>query len=468
MVDLSSEVSSEWSGDSRIGKRLSQVATAVGKAPAKSFPKVFQQSDELEAFYRLVRNDRVSFGNILQSHVGRTVGRVMGEEEVLIVHDTTALSFNRENGSEEIGWVSGNQFKATAYGGFLGHFAFAVSCRSKPLGVIGARLIRRHGKPRAKRYRRSDPGKESGRWWEMVHSVRKELGEKEVIHVMDREGDFYELFSQMEKSGERFVVRLCQDRRIESDTEKGRISEVLKSSEVVTTREVELSKRRKDKHGRKTTKSGHSPRKKRVATLSIRAEKMTIKRPFQNASSDSLPRIEVSVVHVFEIDPPEGQEPVDWKLITTESIENEEKILRIVDIYRRRWLIEEYFKALKTGCAFEKRELQSFKTLATTLAILIPVAFRLLLIRHLSRTAKDEKAKSILTEIQLTLLRSESKMDLAEDPTIEQAMLAIAKLGGHIKNNGDPGWIVLGRGYEDLLMMERGYALAIARREATA
>jgi hypothetical protein len=39
-------------------------------------------------------------------------------------------------------------------------------------------------------------------------------------------------------------------------------------------------------------------------------------------------------------------------------------------------------------------------------------------------------------------------------------MLAIAAESGHIKNNGDPGWQVLGRGYEKLLHMELGYVIA--------
>jgi hypothetical protein len=44
-------------------------------------------------------------------------------------------------------------------------------------------------------------------------------------------------------------------------------------------------------------------------------------------------------------------------------------------------------------------------------------------------------------------------------------MLAIAAEGGHIKNNADPGWQVLGRGYEKLLHMELGHVLAKTRRE---
>jgi len=84
MVNLSSEVSSHWSGDLRIGQRLNKVVTAIGKSPAKSFPKIFKSSDELEAFYRLLRNERATWGEIFISHVKRTLERVVEEEEEVL------------------------------------------------------------------------------------------------------------------------------------------------------------------------------------------------------------------------------------------------------------------------------------------------------------------------------------------------------------------------------------------------
>jgi hypothetical protein len=38
--------------------------------------------------------------------------------------------------------------------------------------------------------------------------------------------------------------------------------------------------------------------------------------------------------------------------------------------------------------------------------------------------------------------------------------MAVARLGGHLKSNGDPGWIILCRGYTSLLNLEEGYLLA--------
>jgi hypothetical protein len=58
---------------------------------------------------------------------------------------------------------------------------------------------------------------------------------------------------------------------------------------------------------------------------------------------------------VHEIDTPPGAEPVAWVFITTEPLATVEQIRAVLEIYRTRWLIEEFFKALKTGCSLENR-----------------------------------------------------------------------------------------------------------------
>ena len=54
--------------------------------------------------------------------------------------------------------------------------------------------------------------------------------------------------------------------------------------------------------------------------------------------------VRLNVVHVREVDAHQECEPMDWKLITTEPIHTLEQVERVVDGYRGRWVIEEYFK----------------------------------------------------------------------------------------------------------------------------
>jgi len=144
-------------------------------------------------------------------------------------------------------------------------------------------------------------------------------------------------------------------------------------------------------------------------------------------------------------------------LLTNLPIGTPDEIAYAVDCYRARWVIEEYFKALKTGCQYEKRQLESAHSLLNALAVLAPVAWRLLLLRHLGRHAPKRPATDALTPSQVEVLRAVAKRPMPKRPTVQDAMLAIAGLGGHLPRNGDPGWLVLGRGMHDLLLLELGW-----------
>jgi len=166
----------------------------------------------------------------------------------------------------------------------------------------------------------------------------------------------------------------------------------------------------------------------------------------------------VDVVHVFEEHPPPGEPAVEWFLLTDLPVDTPDAIAFVVDCYRGRWIIEEFFKALKTGCQYERHQLESAHALLNALAIFAPVAWRLLLLRHLARSGAPAPATSAQTPTQLDVPRAVSKQPLPRNRTARDALLAVAKLGGHLKSNGDPGWLVLGRGLHDLLLLEMGWS----------
>jgi hypothetical protein len=178
------------------------------------------------------------------------------------------------------------------------------------------------------------------------------------------------------------------------------------------------------------------------------------------------PTCSLNVVYVCEVDPPETESPVEWVLLTSEPIETTEQILQVVDWYRARWVIEELFKALKSGCSVEKRQLQSFHALSNALALLLPIAWRLLLLRHMARDQPTAPATTVLAPDEITVLRSFGRRKLPDLPTARDALLAVAALGGHLKRNGEPGWQTLARGLEKLHTLTEGWRLgsAAARR----
>ena len=281
-----------------------------------------------------------------------------------------------------------------------------------------------------------------------------------AVHVMDSEGDDYLTFARMAESNRRFVMRGDHDRLMEDDDGQViKLKEFIATATVQATRSVKLSPRKKQLFTQSSRKRQQA-RDGRDAKLAIRAERIEVRRPRQ--VKDDVPEtLSLNVVHVHEVET-DVLEPVDWLLYTTEPIETKEDLLRVVDIYRARWMIEEFFKSLKTGCAFEKRQLESMHTLANALALFIPMAWGLLRLRVLAADP-DLPATLVLSPTQLTILRKK-KLLTTPKPTAQQAMLAVAALGGHIQmwqarlDRSRPR--VRGSPY-----LEAGFLLASARRD---
>jgi Transposase DNA-binding/Transposase DDE domain len=454
-------------GDGRRSRRLQQVAERIAEGPDRSVPKASATDAELEGCYRLLNNERVTPEAILAPHQRRTVERAQAHREVLVVHDTTAFRFTNEDTRQGLGPL----LAKNGVRGFYAHVAMAVASGEArdPLGVLAVhtynRLFDHVSSSRAKRI--TDPHNEYHRFAHLIDESEKLLaGRATAIHVIDREADVYELFARLTACTYRFVIRLSDDRitpeRIEGTKAHIKLSDIMRKLDGIAEREVPLSRRRKNPlpNARKI----HPAREGRIARLSFRATNVEIRRP-ENLPKEVAKTISLRLVHVVEIDPPDGEAPVEWQLLTTEPIDTAEDVLRVVDIYRARWTIEELFKALKTGCEFEKRQFRSYDALCRLLAIMLPVAWRLLRIRAASRVAPQRPAKDLLTPTQLAVLIATSKrVLLSPNPTADEALRAIAGLGGHLKRNGAPGWITLGRGFDTLLAYEIGYLAALQEK----
>jgi hypothetical protein len=453
---LSEELAEAKLGDVRLNRRLSSLGERLAGHSGESFPKALDDA-ELEAAYRFFGNNRVAPEEILAPHSRESARRAGELPQVLVIHDTTVFEFSGQTKRKGLGHL----IRPTAQG-FFGHFSLAVTAdgERRPLGLLALetifRLKRRVG------HSNWSPDKslgESARWVRGLEASELQLqGRVQSIHVTDREGDQYALLEALLTGKRRFVIRSFQDRRLAGD-DQARLRAVASAARVTLRREVPLSPRPKIE-GPKGER--HSARRHRMARLSFAATTVDLRCP-TDVSRAGPPSLRVNVIHVFEPKPPPGECPVEWFLLTNLPIDSEDEIAFVVDCYRARWTIEEYFKALKTGCLFEKRQLESAHSLLNALAIFAPVAWRLLLLRHLARSRHRTPATDALTQYQLGVLRAVAKKPLPSRPSTRDVMLAIAALGGHIKSNGDPGWLVLGRGLHDLLLLELGWRL---RQEA--
>lgn len=451
---LSDEVAGAELGDARLARRYEVLVERLAERPDSSLPKALSVA-ELESAYRFVNNERVTLPGLLAPHIRQTVTRCTGRGDVIVAHDTTEVQYTGEE-REGLG-----RLRSSGQGFYL-HVALAIGGAHErvPLGVVAARtLVRGPKRPKERAtIRRRAPDKEFRRWWEQVLEVESRLGVGHAIHVADREADAYEFMAEVSGHGGRFVVRLRHDRRIELEDGPGKLGAALRLARVVAEREVELQLR---KPGiAPIARRMHPARTARTAKLEVSAARVQFLRPAETPS-DWPATLAFNVVKVVEIDTPSGCDPVTWTLVTTEAIETSEQVLAVVDAYRARWVVEEYFKALKTGCAIEKRQNESLHALLNVLGLYMPVAWQMLRLRILARDAGALPAQKVLTDVQIQILQAHSRTRalIGLEPTTRTALLAVAALGGHLKQNGEPGWQTIGRGFHDLLLLENGWLL---------
>jgi hypothetical protein len=449
--DLALEVASSNFKDERLNARLRTLVAHLSRDPRTSLPRVFDSAG-LEAAYRFFSNHRVTPELILQSHFEATMKRCKDAGDFLIVHDSTKFLYRYDGEREGLGRV-----KPSSQDGqqaFFAHISLAIAADGsrRPLGVAGFKTWVR-GPEKS--------GIEYQRWEEQIRSSSAQLqASKTAIHVMDREADDYQMFDALLRDGHRFVARCQYNRRLETELGKERLHEVFARVTATIDREVPLTRRRASK-GPVVAKI-HPARSERVAKLSVAAAEVALKRPVnvRSYSTNPPPTVTLNMVRVWEPEPPEGETGVEWYLYTTEPIATPEQLLAIVDYYRARWVIEEYFKAIKSGCDFEKRQLQDYEALVNLLATFAPIAYQLLLIRSEARRTPDAPALGVLSSDHIDVLRARGRIRLSESPTVREVYLAIAALGGYIKNKHDPGWSTLAYGLEKLDTLTEGWVAA--------
>lgn len=449
-------------GDPRRTKRLARTVRKLAKSPRSSIPKAMGSGAEREGAYRLFGNKHVTLEKLTAAYAEATGKRAQHTGRVLAIHDTTTCEF-RHAAPEDVGYLS------TGKAGFMAHYSLVVSADGsrRPLGVAHVEALFR-SKPPARRSANGrkernvsgaesakNPERESLRWLRGFTLANERLEGCEVVHIADREGDSYQLMAGAIATDLRFVIRArVGDRRARlKDGTPSTIAELARASTGVLTREVTLSRRKARPEPR--ARKEHPPRDARNAHLSFSATTVEIRRP---RYLDTLPEaVTLNMVRVYEEKPPEGEAPVEWLLFTTEPIATSADIEAVVDMYRTRWLIEECNKALKTGCRYEDREIESRHALFNLLAMTLPIACELLWLRSSCRTNPNQPASLVLTRVQLQILNALGSYKLSAHPTVHDALWAVASLGGHIKSNGEPGWLILHRGMAELLAYEVGW-----------
>jgi hypothetical protein len=447
-------------GDVRLDRRQVVLLRGLAAHPGASIPAALDDESATEACYRFLRNPRVMRQAMIQPHIEETAAQPV-QGSTLVVHDSTNISHAAMQDADDVYELANKSF------GYVAHVSLAVcEDRAQPLGVVHLEVLERE-KRETKRKRTKESlaePHEGQRWARGAVCASEQLeGHDHIVHVMDSEGDSYATLLALVESGQDFVIRVGQSQRnVVGDADKMGISEHSAEVTTVARRSVHLGRRRAKSSSAASRGKGRrnsQSRNERDAELSFGASRVSVQQPL--IALESWPsELELNVVRVWEASPPEGEEPVEWLLWTTLPIKTASEVLRVADIYRQRWLIEELFQVLKSGCRFEKRLFESKATSSRALALYLPIAVLCLGLRSLSRSAPDRPASILFDEDHLLALSAASKGKLPESPTIANALAVVARMGGHLRQNGAPGWRVLWRGMEKLSARAQGWAEA--------
>src|ERR1700722_2464095 len=454
-------------GDPRLSTRLVTLASRLAGHPGGGLPTCVGNDAQLECCYRFLSNRRVTPQRMLEPHHRQTFERIAQRKEALAVHDTTELEFGGHR--RDLGPLSSGSRE-----GFFLHTTLAVAADTsrQPLGVLATHFWTRTTTPRPKKDGRrlngqassKLPDRESRRWVDQVQDVEaRKSPDVSLIHVADRESDAFDMLQAVQER--RYVLRANHDRRVFVDNDQpSHVREACQNAPVSLTLQVDVSARKS--RPQPGAAQSHPGRDARVAQVSVRGLLVEIREPYVRNGKV----LKVNVVHARELDPPAGADPIDWLLYTSEPVDTAAQLERVIDLYRARWVIEEFFKALKTGCEVQSLQLETYEALRNAVALHLPIAWQLLLVRSVARVQPDAPATQVLTDTQLQVLRTFGRRPLPERPTVQQVMIAIAILGGYLitKAKGPPGWITLGRGMQQLMTLELGWLAGQAAAQGEA
>lgn len=436
-------------GDKRLDKRTKHVLKAIADNPQASIPESSNNWSETIGTYRLINNKKVNCESMLKPHVISTLERMKHQKIVLAVQDTTSLNYTglkvRTSGLGDVGDSTNGNAK-----GLIMHNTYAISTEGVPLGTLDSNIWSRKTSKYKKSQKRANTPiekKESYKWpkaIEQVTQLTKDLKETKIIHIMDREGDIYEVFSEALNLEQSFIIRVKHNRRVNKSSrgaDNGQLlTEVFAATKPLGI--VDMIVNARDETG------GN-----RSAKVEIKAVKVKI--PAPRAKSNNIHRftnkdLEQTVIWVREIDFDEDTKPIDWKLITNVDISSSDEVLICIDYYCKRWHIEVFFRILKTGCRVEECRFSTAEKIKVFVILLLIVAWHIHRLTLLTRILPKANPDIVFTKREQTIL---SKLVLRRKPPkkfrLSDFVTLLARLGGFLnrKCDGVPGPEVLWRGW---------------------
>lgn len=471
-----SRSASEWAvmtygsvllGDERRAQRAMKMASALARDPMASFPKQLGGQAATKAAYRFLESAQTSYEQLMRPHLEQTKGFMQQTRRVLLIQDMTEVDYEHHPKTRGLGPIGNGSHQ-----GYLLQTVLAVEPTSKQvLGIAAQEAFVRQPAPVGETSAQRDTRKhkESEVWQRQAQRIGAAPAGCDYIHVGDRGSDIFAFLRECLKQRCGFLVRVQHDRRVDLRVDQAetplppgaRRHGAQRSARQDLPHHLFEEVRRWVPMGQQTIRlDGNHKRHEREATLSISWGTLRLWPPDGEAGKGERPLV-VTLVRTWEPDPPEGEEGLEWVLLTSVVVESEEQAWERVEWYRMRWIVEDYHQCLKTGCQIEARQVQTYEGLRTVLGFLAPLAVRLLQLREVARQDPERAASEVLPAEVVKVVAYLARVS-PERLTSRRCWHRIAQAGGYLgrKGDGEPGWKTLWKGWLYIQTLLEGVHLA--------
>lgn len=451
--------------DKRLEKRFLKLLDTLSQHSTASIPAACTDRSEMVAAYRFFDNPKIDFEAVLAPHIDATCERVAQQSVALLVQDTTELDLTRPTSKME---GAGPLHSGRRCGSLL-HPLLAFTTDGTPLGSLYAEAWSRQdrtGQPKRSTNARHVANhqtpieeKESYRWLETAHrcaEIKSHCPDTQLVMIADRESDIVDVLDYCTQQHDFDWVIRGGMARILAKTDKSEpsvpIVDPLREGEIRFEKTVSIRGRASWGSNKIKHRIGQADREAREASVAVQCGTVKLNDPRRH-SGRKAEGIQVNAVLVSEIDPPKGAEPVQWLLLTSLPIKSKQQLETVIDYYEKRWVIELYFKVLKSGCRIESRRFEHIDRFLPALALYMIIAWRSLYVCRVSRTHEDSCCELIYSQAEWQSVWQivKKKKPPAKPPGLMEMTKIVAQLGGYVnrKSAAPPGpqsmWIGLQR-----------------------
>lgn len=397
--------------------------------PAGRITRVFELGADREGAYRLVENNHFSWADIAASMHAAAARRAAQFEQIIVPVD--AVSFSVASRESTFGPVSNKKFP----NGVQAITALALTPDGVPLGVLGQQWWMRSLKREPNKERTPIEQRETKHWLTVLDcataALRNDAPQTRPWFQFDRGGDCADVLLHALELDVDVTVRSCHDRVVTG----GRLWAKAAAGTFLGSYQLRLAK---------------SGKRRRVATLAVRAREVDV-----HLLRGRLRPALKKRMHVVEVrERRRGSDRICWRLLTAMPVNTFEQAMAVITAYTRRWRIEEFHLAWKSGaCSVEQSWMRKPEHFYKWATILSAVAARLERIKLLSRTEPERSALDEFTrdEIDAAIaLRKPKGVSFGATPSLGEMTRWVADIGGYNgkSSGGPPGIRVLGYGLD--------------------